>query len=388
MDTYLKRGASADKKDVHEAIKGMDEGVFKGAFCKAVPDLSGDNDFCTILHADGVGTKIILAYLIYKETGDLEYFKFAAQDSTVMNTDDVLCVGAVNDFILSNTIGRNASLINGDMIKAIITGYKEYSLKMADFGLRINLCGGETADLGDIVRLIVVDSTLMTRIKKSDFINADNIKSEKVIVGFSSFGQAVYEDKYNSGIATNGLTAARHEVLCGYYKKYTEIFDPLREAVVYEGKFKLEDKEPYLNKYSIAELLSSPTRTYAPIMNKILPFYKKNIYAIFHNTGGGQSKNVNFGHNIRYVKDNLFEMPLIFKLIKDYGQMKMEELYKVFNMGHRLEIVCDENIAFELIDIAAEFKVEAKIIGHTEYKQGENEVVINTGEQKIVYTRA
>ncbi len=381
MPTYEDRGVSPHKPDVKNAIKNIDQGLFPNAFCKAIPDVLGNSDdHCLLLHADGAGTKSSLAYIYYKENNDLSVFRGIAQDSLVMNLDDLLCVGATGPFILSNTIGRNYHLISGQIIKEIILGYANLSELLNKYGVEINNCGGETADLGDLVRTLIVDSTIAARIKREDFIDASQVKPGQVIVGLASFGQAIYEDKYNSGIGSNGLTSIRHEILSSKYKdKYPESFAPEIKNIAYTGKFELNDKLPETN-ISVGQALLSPTRTYAPIILKILKKYRKKISAIIHNSGGGQTKCFNFGQNIKYIKDNLFVPPPLFKLIKDNTEITNYEMHRVFNMGSRMEIICDKEISSEIINISKEYNVEAQIIGRTEEGRGTSLIIVAPDE--------
>ncbi len=383
--TYEDRGVSPHKPEVKEAIKNIDQGLYPRAFCKAIPDvLSGSADHCLILHADGAGTKSSLAYVYYKETGDIKVFESLAQDSLVMNLDDVICVGATGPFVLSNTIGRNLKLINGDIIKAVIKGYDQMIKLLRQDEVEINSCGGETADLGDLARTIILDSVLATRMLRRDFINAGNVKAGQDIVGLASFGQAVYEEQYNSGIGTNGFTAARHEVLSKKYRdKYPESFAPEIHDLAYTGKFDLLDKLPQTN-LTVGQALLSPTRTYAPVIKDVLAECRQDISAIFHNSGGGQTKCLNFGHNIRYVKDNVFSLPPIFKLIKENTNLADYEMYRVFNMGSRMEIVCDSAVSQKIIEIAGKYKIKAKVVGRTEKNNQGVALIIKTPDNQIL----
>ena len=381
MPSYEDRGVSPHKPDVKKAILAIDQGLYPKAFCKAIPDIiSNQEDYCFLLHADGAGTKSSLAYLQYKENNDPSVFRGIAQDSLVMNLDDLLCVGALGPFILSNTIGRNYKLIDGEIIKQIIEGYQDQANLMKEHGIDVVNCGGETADLGDLVRTVIIDSTIAVRMKRSHFIDASLVKPDQVIVGLSSSGQATYETKYNSGIGTNGFTSARHEVL---NNEYPESFAPEIYDLAYTGKFKLSDKLKD-TPLTVGEALLSPTRTYAPILKLVLDEYRDNISAIFHNSGGGQTKCINFGENIRYVKDNLFNTPPIFNLIRESNNLSNHEMYRVYNMGSRMEIVCDSKVADKIIDISNKFKVDAQVIGRTE-KSDKTEVLIKTKDEEIKY---
>ena len=371
-ETYNKRGVSADKEDVHNAIKNVDKGLFPSSFCKIVPDyLSGDKDYCLIMHADGAGTKTSLAYMYWKETGDISVWKGIAQDALIMNIDDLLCVGATDNIILSSTIGRNKNLISGDVLSEIINGTEELLTEYKKFGVNIISTGGETADVGDLVRTIIVDSTVVARMKRADVIDNANIKVGDVIVGLSSTGQATYETKYNGGMGSNGLTSARHDVFSKYLsKKYPESFDPsVPMDLVYAGTKKLTDKivETELD---AGKLVLSPTRTYAPIIIKILDKYRKQINGMVHCSGGAQTKVLHFVDNVHVIKDNLFELPPLFKLIQEESGTDWKEMYKVFNMGHRMELYVPEEIAADIISISESFNVGAKIIGRVENHEG------------------
>lgn len=386
--SYEARGVSPHKPDVKYALKNIDQGIFPKAFCKAVPDLfTKSKEHCFLSHADGAGTKSSLAYLQYKKHADTSIFQDIAQDSLVMNLDDLLCVGAVGPFILSNTIGRNSKKIGAEILKDTIEGYAKVSQKMLEYGIEIVECGGETADVGDLVRTIIIDSTLSTRMKRSDFIDCSNVKPNQSIVGFASFGKATYEDKENSGIGTNGFTTARHELLNSSYRdKYPETFSPEIYDLAYNGNFDMDEPLPNTN-MTVGEALLSPTRTYAPIMKKVLEGYKDNISAIFHNSGGAQTKCLAFGTNIKYIKDNLFPEPPIFKFIKEHANLSLYELYRVLNMGHRFEVVCDHDVANEIISISKEFNVDARIVGRTESNPEGTTLVIKTEEGVIEYSR-
>ncbi len=371
---YEDRGASADKAEVHKAIVGEHPGLFPGAFCKVLPDtLSGSSEHCILVHADGAGTKSILAYLQWKETGHISAFRGLAQDSLVMNIDDLACIGSFGPYLLSNTIGRNAKIIPGDAIKEIITGYRHCAGLLSEHGLIIESGGGETADLGDIVRTLVVDSTIVTRMLRRQVITGEKLRPGLAIVGLSSGGKATYEEEENSGLGSNGYTMLRHEFLSPHYKeKYPEVYAPEIAELAYTGKYRMSDALPG-SKQTIGEALLSPTRTYAPILKAMVAEASDAIAAIFHNTGGGQTKCLRFGQGLLYIKDNLFEPNPIFKLLYDNPSLSRRELYRTLNMGHRMEIVCDPDIAKRLIEISESFQIEAKIIGRTEALDGKVE---------------
>jgi len=366
---YAGRGVSAGKEDVHNAIKNVDKGLFPQAFCKIVPDyLTGDEDYCLIMHADGAGTKSSLAYMYWKETGDVSVWKGIAQDALIMNIDDLLCVGATENILLSSTIGRNKNLITGEVISAIINGTEELLSDLKEFGVEIHSTGGETADVGDLVRTIIVDSTVTARIKRSEVIDNANIQPGNVIVGLASFGQATYEKQYNGGMGSNGLTSARHDVFSkGLATKYPESFDnSIPEDLVYSGSKSLTDKVEN-SPLDAGKLVLSPTRTYAPIIKKILSrFSNKDIHGMVHCSGGAQTKILHFIENLHIVKDEMFEVPPLFKLIQQESKTDWKEMYQVFNMGHRMELYVDENIAAEIIEISKSFNVDAKIVGRVE----------------------
>ncbi len=366
---YAQRGVSAAKEDVHNAIKNVDKGLFPQAFCKIVPDyLTGDNDYCLIMHADGAGTKSSLAYMYWKETGDISVWKGIAQDALIMNVDDLLCVGAVDTIMLSSTIGRNKNLIPGEVISAIINGTEELINDLSKFGVKIHSTGGETADVGDLVRTIIVDSTVTARMKRSDVIDNANIKAGDVIVGLASYGQATYETEYNGGMGSNGLTSARHDVFHTYLaSKYPESFDhSVPEELVYSGSKKLID-EVTDSPINAGKLVLSPTRTYAPVIKEILSkISNKEIHGMVHCSGGAQTKILHFVENLHIIKDNLFEVPPLFRLIQQESKTDWREMYQVFNMGHRMELYVPEEIANDLIAISRSFNVDAKIIGRVE----------------------
>jgi len=364
---YNLRGVSSAKEDVHKAIKNVDKGLFPNAFCKIIPDiLTGDKDYCMLMHADGAGTKSSLAYAYWKETGDLSVWKGIAQDAVVMNTDDLLCVGATGPIMLSSTIGRNKLNIPGEVISAIINGTEEFLSKMRDLGVDIISTGGETADVGDLVRTIIVDSTVTARMKRDEVIE-NNIQDGDVIVGFSSFGKANYEEEYNGGMGSNGLTSARHDVFASYLKKkYPETYDQnVPDDLTYAGKVKLTDpvKGSSLN---AGKLVLSPTRTYAPVMIRLLQQLRPQIHGMIHCSGGAQTKVLHFVENLHIIKDQLFEVPPLFQLIKDQSGTSWKEMYSVFNMGHRMEIYLPGKYAAEVINISESFGVEARIIGRCE----------------------
>lgn len=372
-DIYSQLGVSSKKEDVHKAIQSIDKGLFPGAFCKIVQDVGRRDDYCSIFHSDGAGTKASLAYMYYKETDKISVFRGIVRDAIVMNIDDMLCVGATGNFFISNNIGRNRRIISGEVISTIIKEYFTYSEKLSEFGLNIVMCGGETADVGDIVKTLLVDASVFTSMKREDIINAENIKAGDVIVGLASDGQASYEDEFNSGIGSNGLTLARHGVLSHiYYKKFTECYDQnLDEQFIFFGNYKLTDKIKGLS-LTVGEALLSPTRTYAPLLLDIIKKYREEIHGMIHNTGGGQTKILNFGKGITYLKNNLFKIPEIFEIIKKSSETLWKEMYQVFNMGHRMEICCDESIAKEIIDIAKKYNIESKIIGQCEKSSYKN----------------
>jgi phosphoribosylformylglycinamidine cyclo-ligase len=368
--TYEKRGVSSQKEDVHQAISRMDKGLFPRAFCKIVPDLlANDDEYCIVMHADGAGTKSSLAYAYWKETGDLSVWKGIAQDAVVMNTDDLLCVGATDNILLSSTIGRNKNLIPGEVISAIINGTEELLAELRSHGIGIHSTGGETADVGDLVRTIIVDSTVVCRMRRSDVIDNSDIQAGDVIVGFASSGKTIYEKEYNSGMGSNGLTSARHDVFQkSLAKKYPETYDHLiKKKYIYAGSKRLTDKIKTRNgKTEAGKLVLSPTRTYAPVMKKIFEKHRSEIHGMVHCSGGGQTKVLHFVDNLHIIKDNLFPVPPLFKLIQKESGTRWEEMYKVFNMGHRMEIYCNRETASSLIEIASGFKLEAKVIGRVE----------------------
>jgi phosphoribosylformylglycinamidine cyclo-ligase len=383
---YSQRGVSSQKEDVHAAIKNLDKGLFPKAFCKIVPDmLGGDPEYCNIMHADGAGTKSSLAYLYWKETGDLSVWKGIAQDAIVMNLDDLLCVGVYDNILLSSTIGRNKNLIPGEVISAIINGTEEFLNKMRSLGIGIWSTGGETADIGDLVRTIIVDSTVAARAPVKNIISNHNIRPGDVIVGLSSFGQATYEDGYNSGIGSNGLTSARHDVFAPYLaSKYPESFDTsLDYHLVYSGKYRLGDPAGVPG-MDAGKMVLSPTRTYAPVIKKVLENMHDEVHGMIHCSGGGQTKVLHFIENLHVIKDNLFPLPPLFRMIHEQSGTSFSEMYQVFNMGHRFEIYTDEKNAEEIISIASGFNIEAKIVGHCE-ESVSRKLTINSESGEFVY---
>ncbi len=367
-DRYHQRGVSATKEDVHAAISNIDKGLFPKAFCKIVPDyLGNDEAYCNIMHADGAGTKSSLAYAYWRETGDLSVWKGIAQDALIMNIDDLLCVGATDNILLSSTIGRNKRLIPGEVIAAIINGTEEIVAQLKSYGVNIYTTGGETADVGDLVRTIIVDSTVTCRMKRSDVIDNATIKAGDVIVGLCSYGQAEYEDRYNGGMGSNGLTSARHDVFSSYLKElYPDTFDSgIPSDLIYSGKLKLKDQIEGLG-IDAGQLVLSPTRTYAPVIKKVLDKFRKNIHGMVHCSGGGQTKVLHFIENLHIIKDNLFPVPPLFKIIQEQSSTSWKEMYQVFNMGHRMEIYISEELASSVIDIASKYGIEGRVIGRVE----------------------
>ena len=383
---YNQRGVSASKEDVHNAIKNIDKGIFPKAFCKIIPDiLGGDTEYCNIMHADGAGTKSSLAYIYWKETGDLSVWKGIAQDALIMNIDDLLCVGATDNILLSSTIGRNKHLIPGEVISAIINGTNELCEELSDLGVRIYPTGGETADVGDVVRTIIVDSTVTCRMKRSDVINNANIQAGDVIVGLSSYGKAYYEKEYNGGMGSNGLTSARHDVFAHYLaEKYPESYDPaVPKELVYSGKKKLTDTIDGLG-IDAGKLVLSPTRTYAPIIKTILDQLRPEIHGMVHCSGGAQTKVLHFTEKVKITKNNMFPIPPLFKLIQEQSGTDWKEMYKVFNMGHRMEIYLPGKFAQQIIDISKSYGVDAQIVGFVESSE-KNELVIESEYGKFEY---
>ena len=396
QDKYTSRGVSSSKEDVHAAISKIDKGLYKNSFCKIVADyLSGSIDHCMVMHADGAGTKSALAYAYWKETGDISVWKGIAQDAIVMNIDDLICVGASENILLSSTIGRNKKLIPGEVLSEIINGTEEFLELLRSNGISIYSTGGETADVGDLVRTIIVDSTVTCRMKRSDVITNENIGAGDVIVGLASFGKATYETEYNGGMGSNGLTSARHDVFNKiYFEKYPESFDPsINKELIYSGSKKFIDKISVgyrLNDTEIKEeitagkLVLSPTRTFAPVLKKIFKENRKAIHGLIHCSGGGQTKVLNFVNDLHIVKDNLFSLPPLFKMIHEESKTDLKEMYKVFNMGHRMEIYCKEEDATTMIESAKSFNVDAKIIGRCKAFKGKKLSIVST-EGEIEY---
>lgn len=385
-DRYNQRGVSASKEDVHRAIQHLDKGLFPKAFCKIVPDLlAGDPDYCTVMHADGAGTKSSLAYIYWKETGDLSVWRGIAQDAIIMNVDDLLCVGATGPIFLSSTIGRNKNRIPGEVIASIIDGTEMVLTMLRKYGLEIYSTGGETADVGDLVRTIIVDSTVTSRMKRSDVIDNSNIQDGDVVVGLASCGKASYETEYNGGMGSNGLTAARHDVFDKEYAlKYPESYNPdIPEDLVYSGKFKVTDSIPGVP-VNVGKLVLSPTRTYAPIMIPVLKELRHQIHGLVHCSGGAQTKVLHFIKNLHVIKDNLFEVSPLFELIYEQSATSWQEMYSVFNMGHRMEVYLPERHAGHVIEISKSFGVEAKIIGRVE-PSNKKQVTIKSSEGNFVY---
>lgn len=382
---YGQRGVSADKEDVHRAIRNVDKGLFPKAFCKIVPDtLTGSEDHCVIMHADGAGTKSSLAYMYWKETGDLSVWKGIAQDAIVMNTDDLLCVGAVSNILVSSTIGRNKFLIPGEVVEALITGTEEVLQMLRDNGMDIRSTGGETADVGDLVRTVIVDSTVTCRMARKDVIDNSNIRPGQVIIGLASHGQASYESEYNGGMGSNGLTSARHDVFGHVLKmRYPESFDPaLNDGIVYQGRYSLTDRINGLP-VDMGKLVLSPTRTYAPIVKKVLSECRDHVHGMVHCSGGAQTKVLHFVDDVHVVKDNLMDVPPLFRIIQEESGTAWQEMYKVFNMGHRMELYVDEAVADEVIAISRSFDVEAQVIGRVE--AGTKKLTIRSEFGEFVY---
>jgi len=385
-DRYMQRGVSASKEDVHRAIANLDKGVFPGAFCKISPDiLGGDPAFCNIMHADGAGTKSSLAYLYWKETGDISVWRGIAQDAVVMNTDDLICVGATDQMLLSSTIGRNKNLIPGEVIAEIINGTEEVLQMLRDHGVGIYSTGGETADVGDLVRTIIVDSTVIGRMKRSDVVSNANIQAGDVIVGLASDGQATYENKYNGGMGSNGLTSARHDVLAKYLaKKYPESYDPsVPESLVYSGSKQLTDVVEG-TELNVGQLILSPTRTYAPVIMAILKSMRSQIHGMVHCSGGAQTKILHFVNDVHVVKDHLFPIPPLFELIQKESGTDFKEMYQVFNMGHRMELYVSPERAEEIIQISESFGIPAQIVGHVEAFSGKK-LTIRSSFGEFIY---
>ena len=383
---YMMRGVSAAKEDVHNAIKNIDKGLYPQAFCKIIPDiLGGDPEYCNIMHADGAGTKSSLAYLYWKETGDLSVWKGVAQDAIVMNTDDLLCVGAVDNILVSSTIGRNKMLIPGEVISAIINGTDELLADLRKMGVGVYATGGETADVGDLVRTIIVDSTVTCRMKREDIINNANIRPGDAIVGLASFGQATYENEYNGGMGSNGLTSARHDMFAKYLaEKYPESYDhAVPKELVYSGNYRLEGKVED-SPVNAGKLVLSPTRTYAPVIKRLLDELRPEIHGMVHCTGGAQTKVLHFiGENCRVVKDNMFPAPPLFRAIQEQSQTDWKEMYKVFNMGHRMEIYVRPEVASKVIAISKNFNIDARVVGHIE--EGKRSLLIKSEYGEFEY---
>ena len=384
---YAKRGVSFDKKDVHNAIKYIDKGLYPKAFCKIIPDIiTNDDSYCLVMHADGAGTKSSLAYAYWKETGDMSVWKGISQDSLIMNIDDLICVGATKNIVVSSTIGRNKKLISGEIIKNIIKGNEEVISNLNQFGMNITSAGGETADVGDLVKTIIVDSTIFCRMKKQDVIDNDNIEADNIIIGLASFGKAIYENTYNSGIGSNGLTSARHDVFNKKIKDlYPETYDSsLPESLTYSGSKNLTDKI-IDSPLDAGKLVLSPTRTYAPILNRIFNVIGRNkINGIIHCSGGAQTKILHFIDNLHVIKDNLFEIPIVFDLIQSESSTSWKEMYQVFNMGHRMELYVDNKYSDEIIKISKSFGVDAKVIGRVE-SSTEKKLTISSKYGKFEY---
>ncbi len=387
-DRYAQRGVSASKEDVHNAIAQLDKGLFPKAFCKIVPDtLAGDPAYCTIMHADGAGTKSALAYLYWRETGDLSVWKGIAQDAVVMNTDDLICVGATGPMLLSSTIGRNKNLIPGEVIAEIINGTEEVLQMLRDHGIEIYSTGGETADVGDLVRTLIVDSTVIARMRRDQVISNDRIQPGDVIVGLASFGQASYETTYNGGMGSNGLTSARHDVLAHYLaNQYPESFDPaIDKSLIYSGSRKLTDTVSNVPAgTTVGQLILSPTRTYAPVAKVLLDELRSQIHGMVHCSGGAQTKVLHFVDNVHIIKDNLFPIPPLFRLIQAESGTSWQEMYKVFNMGHRLEVYLSEENAQRVIEISQSFGIDAQVIGRVEAYAGK-QVTIQSKVGQFVY---
>ncbi|WP_339695159.1 AIR synthase related protein [uncultured Roseivirga sp.] len=385
-DRYMQRGVSASKEDVHNAIKNLDKGVFPTAFCKVVPDFMGNDDaFCNIMHADGAGTKSALAYMYWKETGDLSVWRGIAQDAIIMNIDDLLCVGATDNILLSSTIGRNKNLIPGEVIAELINGTEEVLQMLRDNGMNIISTGGETADLGDLVRTVVVDSTVIARMKREDVVTNEKIKPGQVIVGLASYGQATYENEYNGGMGSNGLTSARHDV---FHKdlatKFPESYDhAVPSDLVYSGNYQLTDAVEG-SPLDAGKLVLSPTRTYAPVMVEILKKFRNQIGGLIHCSGGAQTKVLHFVNYVHIVKDNLFELPPLFRMIQEESGTSWKEMYKVFNMGHRMEVYIDEEFAEEIISISKSFNIDAQIVGRVDTSKSK-ELTIKSAYGNFTY---
>ena len=387
-ERYMARGVSASKEDVHAAIAKVDKGLFPRAFCKVVPDIAGDPEWCTCMHADGAGTKTSLAYMYWKETGDLSVWRGIAQDSVIMNTDDLLCIGCVDNILLSSTIGRNKAVIPGEVLSALIAGTEDVLHTLREAGVGIISTGGETADIGDLVRTVVVDSTVTARMRRSDVLSNDRICAGDVVVGLASYGQATYETEYNGGMGSNGLTSARHDVFAkSLATKYPESFDPAVPAsLVYSGKYGLTDIEPETG-LTVGKLVLSPTRTYAPVVKAVLDALpREDIHGMIHCSGGAQSKIGHFlADGLRVVKDNMLPVPPLFRLIQECSGTSWSEMYKVFNCGHRLEFYVPAERAQALIDVSAKFGIHAQVVGRVEAKEGKPEVVVKSEHGEFTY---
>jgi phosphoribosylformylglycinamidine cyclo-ligase len=384
----MQRGVSSDKEDVHAAIRNVDKGLFPRAFCKIIPDLlAGDPASCLVMHADGAGTKSSLAYAYWRETGDLSVWRGVAQDAVVMNTDDLLCVGAVDNILLSSTIGRNKRLIPGEVVSAIINGTEEFLQTMRELGVGITSTGGETADVGDLVRTVIVDSTVTARLKRADVIDNAHIAAGDVIVGLASDGQATYETEYNGGMGSNGLTSARHDVFARYLTaKYPETYDTaMPPELAYTGKFRLTDRVEGVP-VDVGRLVLSPTRTYAPIIRQVLAEFRAGIHGMVHCSGGGQTKILHFIDNLHIIKDNLFDPPVLFRLIAEQSGTEPREMYKVFNMGHRMELYVEPSVAEGIIAISRSFGVDARVVGRVE-PADRTELTIIKDNQQFSYTK-
>lgn len=383
---YNLRGVSASKEDVHNAIKNIDKGIFPRAFCKIIPDiLGGDAEYCNIMHADGAGTKSSLAYMYWRETGDLSVWKGIAQDALIMNIDDLLCVGATDNILVSSTIGRNKLLVPGEVISAIINGTEELLAELRAMGVNAYATGGETADVGDLVRTIIVDSTVTCRMRRADVIDNANIAAGDVIVGMASYGQATYEKEYNGGMGSNGLTSARHDVFAKYLaEKYPESFDnAVPDELVYSGGLKLTDSVEGVD-IDAGKLVLSPTRTYAPVIKKLLDVMRPRVHGMVHCSGGAQTKVMHFVENKRVIKDNLFPIPPLFKTIQEQSGTDWKEMYKVFNMGHRMEVYVSPEDAAQVIEVAREFGIDAQIVGRVE-ECDHNELIIESETGRYIY---
>ncbi|MBD3352375.1 MAG: phosphoribosylformylglycinamidine cyclo-ligase [Candidatus Lokiarchaeota archaeon] len=389
---YEQLGVSHSKSEVHEAIKDIDKGLYPDAFCKILPDVTRDPKYCSVFHSDSAGTKTSLAYIMYKETEELKWFRGVVRDAIVMNVDDVLCVGVDGNALISDTIGRNKKLINGEILNVLIDEHVKFTKQLTDWGFDVTLAGGETEDVGDLIKTFEVAVSLFSRVLREKIIAGDKIEKGDSIVGFSSFGKTDYEEKYNSGIGSNGLTLARHGTLDHkYYKKYPECYDShLDESLVFFGKHDLLEKLSGTD-LMIGEALLSPTRTYTPVLTKVLEKYRNQIHAIFHNTGGGQTKCLNFGKGLKYIKNSLFQIPPIFKLIQDSSNTTWKEMYQVFNMGHRMELVVPDELCNSIIHIANQFGVKAKKIGYiasNDANSRQNEVLIESECGTYNYSRS